>query len=277
MNQTNFSKQEYLLELEEYSKILKAGTDISKASGGIKTSTRFIRSTQIFTRMTVMAFTFYRLLPGNPITNDDEEHWDWPTIASVARNFLEAYLHFFYLSEKRISDHEADFRLKLMWFHLNSEKFRLYKSGPQKKDLSDFEKNLPKQKNQLKMHQFFTKLNKNAQKRALSGKSAIYMTTQELINRLPFKSDELLWLYRHFSNEVHSTAFAFSSQSNERGRGDENEAERVYIITASWTVRKYFSAAIISMSEIFPNQLKASNPKAIEIAQGQFQKFISDN
>ena len=32
-NVTNFSKQEYLLELEEYSKILKAGTDISKASG----------------------------------------------------------------------------------------------------------------------------------------------------------------------------------------------------------------------------------------------------
>ncbi|MBA7590714.1 hypothetical protein ES708_32844 [subsurface metagenome] len=134
-----FSRTKYEEELRLYDKLLGVGIAVSHAAGGIKTSTRYIRSTQIFTRILVTAYTFFRLLPGNPITRDDEEHWDWPTIASVARNLIEAYLHFFYVGVENVSEEEVDFRLKAMWFHLNSEKYQLYKSGSNDIDLTEFE------------------------------------------------------------------------------------------------------------------------------------------
>jgi len=275
-DQDHFTREKYEEEIEKYDLLLKAAISVSRASGGIETSTRYIRSTQIFTRMMVMAYTFFRLLPGNPMTHDYNEHWDWPSVASVARNFLEAYLHFFYIGVDDVSENEVDFRLKAMWFHLNSEKYRLYKGGSSEIDLSEFEKNLPAEKKRLQQHPFFKKLNKDHRRRVLSGKSGTYMTKQQLMARLPFRSDELTWMYRHFSNEVHSTAFAFNSLSNERGRGDENPAERGYTISACCLVRKYLSAAVMFMAEIFPMEIGKTESKAVGIAEEQFQEFMRE-
>jgi hypothetical protein len=224
--------------------------------------------------MVVIAYTFFRLLPGNSITRDREEFWDWPTVAAVARNFLEAYLHFYYIGVDDVSEEEFDFRLKAMWYHLNSEKYRMFKSGPRKIDLTSFEKHLPEEKQILRDHPFFYHLTKHQQKSVMSGKSPTYMTKQELIKRLPFRTEELAWMYRHHSNEVHSTALAFHSQSNERGRGEENDAERSYIVFASWLVRKYLAAAILAMAKIFPNKIGVAEKKAVSIADNQFHKLI---
>lgn len=272
-----FSRKAYEEELQTYGQLLGAATAVSQASGGIKTETRYIRATQIFTRMIVIAYTFFRLLPGNPITRDKEEHWDWPSAATLARNFLEAYLHFFYLGVEEVSEAEVDFRMKVMWFHLNTEKYRLYKSAPKKIDLTEFEDNLPTEKRRIEEHPFFQQLNKEQKQRALSGKSATYMTKSQLMARLPYDSMELSWMYRHYSNEVHSTAFAFNSQSNTRGRGHENPAERGYMISASWLVRKYLSAAVMSMAKIFPKEIGLIEGEAVALAEAQFRKFMEED
>lgn len=271
-----FSRKEYEEELRTYGQLLRAAITVSQAAGGIKTETRYIRATQIFTRMLVIAYTFFRLLPGNSITRDKKEHWDWPSVAALARNFLESYLHFFYVGVDDVSKDEVDFRLKAMWFHLNYEKYRLYKSGSTKIDLAEFEKNLPIEKKQIQKHPFFQQLNKEQQRRVLSGNSATYLTKSQLMARLPFRSEELSWMYRHYSSEVHSTAFAFNSQSNERGRGDENPAERGYMISASWLVRKYLSAAVMSMGKIFPKEIGTLARKAVDLSEAQFRKFVEE-
>lgn len=270
------SRSDYDEELRMYGQLLEAAISVSQAAGGIETETRCIRATQIFTRMLIIAYTFFRLLPGNPITCDKKEHWDWPSVAALARNFLEAYLHFFYIGVEDVSKDEIDFRLRAMWFHLNSEKYRIYKSGPRRIDLTEFERSLPIEKKQLREHPFFQQLNKEQQQRALSGNSATYMTKSQLMAHLPFPSKELLWMYRHYSNEVHSTAFAFNSQSNERGRGDENRAERGYMIFASWLVRKYLSSAVMSMAKIFPKEIGIVASRAVDIAAAQFNRFMEE-
>lgn len=271
-----YSRSDYDEELHTYGQLLGAAVSVSQTAGGIETETRYIRATQIFTRMVIIAYTFFRLLPGNPITRDKIEHWDWPSVAGLARNFLEAYLHFFYIGVEDVTKDEIDFRMKAMWFHLNSEKYRIYKSGPTNPDLSEFERNLPVEKRQIQEHPFFRQLNKEQRQRVLSAASPTYITKSQLMARLPFPSKELLWMYRHYSNEVHSTAFAFNSQSNERGRGDENLAERAYMIFASWLVRKYLSSAIMSMAKIFPKEIGVGAGKAVDVAQAQFHKFMED-
>jgi hypothetical protein len=197
-------------------------------------------------------------------------------IITIKESQVTYSLHIFYIGGEDVSKEEIDFRLKAMWFHLNSEKCRIYKSGPNKIDLSEFERGLPIEKKQLQEHPFFHQLNKEQQQRALSGSSATYMTKSQLIARLPFPSKELLWMYRHYSNEVHSTAFAFNSQSNERGRGDENRAERGYMIFASWLVRKYLSSSVISMAKIFPKEIGIVASSAVDIAAAQFNKFMKE-
>lgn len=267
------NKKEYKEELKAYDVLLRAAISVSQKTGNIETKQRYIEATKIFTRMLVMAYTFYRLLPGNPITNDKQEHWDWPSVAAVARNFIDAYLHFFYIGVDNISEEEVDFRFKLMWFHLNSEKYRLYKSGPINVDLSDLETNLPIQKEQIQNHTFFKYLTKEDQNRASSSKSAIYMTQAKLMERLPFQSKDLSFMHRHYSNEVHSTAFAFRSLSNERGRGNENDTERAYMITASHLVRKYLAVSVMSMAKIFPQEVGVSASEFVNIAETQFHEL----
>lgn len=271
MMQNNiFSRAKYDDERNKYGQLLAVGIVISYSAGGISTSVRYIRATQVFTRLIVTSITFFRLLPGNPITHDRNEHWDWPAVASIARNILEAYLIFFYIGIDDISEVEINFRLSLLQFHSNSEKYKLFKSGPKSLDLIDFEANLAKDKKCLKEHLFFVHLKKNHQDRALSGKHATYMTRRELIARLPFSTDELNWIYRHVSNEVHTTAFAFSSQSRERGRGDENLAERAYTINAIWLVRKYLAAAILGMKQMFPKEIGGGKAMEVQIAKEHF-------
>jgi hypothetical protein len=271
-----FSRSDYDEELRMQGQLLEAAVFVSQAAGGIETETRYIRATQLFTRMVIIAYTFFRLLPGNPITCDKKEHWDWPSVAGLARNFLEAYLHFFYIGVEDVAKNEVDFRIRAMLFHSNSEKYRIFKSGLTNPDLSEFEKNLPVEKTQLREHPFFQQLDKEQQRRVLSATSPAYMTKSQLMACLPFPSKELLWMYRHYSNEVHSTAFAFNSQSNERGRGDENRAERAYMISASWLVRKYLSSAIMSMSKIFPKEIGVGVDKEVDVAQTQFHKFMEN-
>ena len=61
------------------------------------------------------------------------------------------------------------------------------------------------------------------------------------------------------------------SQSNERGRGSENKAEREYLVFAMNLVGKYLSAAIFDVSNIFPRQTQHLI-KVIERAKGYFNK-----
>ncbi len=264
------NRKEYEEELKAYDMLLRAAMSVSQSASNIETERRYLVATQLFTRMLVMAYTFYRLLPGNPITIEKQEHWDWPSVAAVARNFIEAYLHFFYIGVEDISKEEVDFRLKLMWFHLNSEKYQLYKSGPREVNLSDLETNIPIQKKEIQNHPFFKHIDQKEHKRILSGNFATYITKPQLMKRLPFQAKELPFMYRHYSNEVHSTAFAFRSLSNERGRGNENDTERQYMISASHLVRKYLAVSVISMAEIFPKEVGIDASKFVNIAKEQF-------
>lgn len=271
------NRKEYEKELKAYDMLLQAATSVSQSAGNIETEKRYLVATQLFTRMLVMALTFYRLLPGNPITLDRQEHWDWPSVAAIARNFIEAYLHFFYIGVENVSEEEVDFRLKLMQFHLKSEKYRLYKNGSKNADHSDIGKRLFEnqliEKEEIKNHPFFKHLDAQDKKRASDGDSVTYMTKAKLMERLPFQSKELPWMYRHYSNEVHSTAFAFMSLSNERGRGNENDTERAYMKTASHLVRKYLAVSVISIAKIFPQEVGIGASEFVNIAQKQFHEL----
>ncbi|MBH2010699.1 MAG: hypothetical protein I8H71_13430 [Xanthomonadaceae bacterium] len=249
-------------------RLLKAAMRVSQGVGGIKTSNRYIRATQLFTRLTVGSYTFVRLLPSNTTTRDRVEFWDWPSVACVARNLVETYHTFYYLIDPKLSESEVEMRIDLMHLHLNSEKYRLYKElKPGAEILKGFEVGLPKDKERLKNNAIFRKLSEGRQSELLKGRAAMHLTHAEIAEALPFIDRYFRPIYRLFSIHVHSAPMSFQAQSNERARGDENDAERMYITLAIQIVLKYLSAAMLDMARLFPDAVARKCPEALAVAR----------
>jgi hypothetical protein len=264
-----YTREEYDAEREKYElRALVAAAGVSEQAGGIKTSTRNIRATQLFTRLNLAGFTFLRMLPGNTITGHLGEFWDWPSIACIARNIVETFHLFWYLSDPSLSAEEVDMRVSLMHLHLNTEKYKLYKEWNAGQEvLRSFEEGLPRDRARLEANRVFASLPERQRKELLKGNRPMHLTHSEIGGSLPFMDRHFRPIYRLFSNHVHSTPLSFQAQSNTRGRGDENDAERFYIILAIQVVIKYLTAAVIEMARMFPREVGAPCSRLVDIAR----------
>ena len=268
-----YTRADYDRERVTAERVLAIVLTVSDAAGGIKTSTRWIRATQLFTRLSVTLFSFIRLLPENTITRDREPFWDWPSVAALARNIIETYHAFYYLTDPTLSDEDVQFRINLMHLHHNAEKYRLYREwGAPAEVLTDFETGLPKDRERLRGNSVFTALSEKHQESLLKGKRAMHLQHEQINAKLPFMGRFFRPIYSLFCNQVHSTPFAFQTQSNERGRGDENDTERFYIILAIQVVVKYVTAAVLDMARIFPEEIACGCEVEVEKAQAVYRK-----
>lgn len=217
-----------------------------------------LQTQQLFTKLTVTSISIVHLMPKNSIFPSNIEFWDFFSVASLARNLIENYIMFFYVGIDDISDTERDFRLALLRFHLNNEKYKLYKSlGVD--DLHEFEEGIPLSKEGLKSHEFVSSIEPNKIERILSGSKASYLERAEILDRIPFDTSDISPLYRLFSNHIHSTPLSFNTISDERGRGEQNEAEVGYSSFILSTCNKYLSMAVVGIVEAFESYLTDFN------------------
>jgi hypothetical protein len=209
-----------------------------------------------------------RLLPGNTLSRDRAEFWDWPSVACVASNIVETYHAFFYLVDPKLDEDQVNFRILLMQLHLNTEKYKLYKEWGASSDvLEDFEQGLPHIRGRLSQNPWFQTLPEKKRTELLKGGSAMHLKHSDIGASLPFMDRHFKPIYRLFSNHVHSTPFSYQATSNERGRGDENEAERFYMILAMQVVTKYVTAAVLDMARVCPNEVERNCLDQIERAR----------
>lgn len=250
-------REEYKKELDTITELLGVAINVSDSSGGIKTTTRCIRATQLYTRLVAATYSFVRLLPGNKITSDRNPFWDWGSVAVLARQVVEIYHAFYYLGVDEISKEEVDFRIGLMHLCRNAELLRLYQDwGAEKSELASFEKGLPLDRDLLQKNPFFLTLPEKLRMNLLTGKYPMHLSQEEVARRADVLGRHFRPLYRLLSNQMHATPLAFQSQSNERGRGQENEAELHYVTLATQIVKEHIGRAILDMAEMFPQQLE---------------------
>jgi hypothetical protein len=255
----------YRDELRKVDWLLGAAISISDSSGGIQTTARFIHATQLYTRLVAGLYSFVRLLPYNRITYDREPFWDWGSVAGIARAVVETYHTFYYVGVENVGAEEVKARLDLMLFHLNSEKYRLYREGnADEKVLKGFQEGLPKDKERLTKNPWFQRLPPKQQAYLLKGRCAMYLPHAEIARRSNVLGAHFRFFYRLFSNQLHATPFAAYSQSNVRGRGIENDTERFYVTSAMQVVIRYVCRAVLDMAEIFPDRLKAKHPTVLQ-------------
>lgn len=255
--QEEYDHVRYEAELARLDDLLGIAILVSDLVGGIKTTTRNIRATQLYTRLVAASLTFIRLLSGNKHATSEVEWWDWPSVGTLARGVIETYNAFFYIGVEKVPPSEVELRINLMHFHLNFEKYRLYRDwGKSDEELQDFIDGLPIDRERLKNNTVFQTLPEKQQTQLLKGKTPMHLSHHEINERAKIITNSFKPIYRLFSNQVHTTPLSFQSQSNTRGRGFENDAERFYITLATQVVIKYLANAVINMTDIFPKQLK---------------------
>ena len=107
---------------------------------------------------------------------DRKPFWDWQSVAALARNIIEIYHGFYYLTDSTLSDDDVQFRIYLMHLHHNAEKYRLYQEwGAPAEVLSDFEAGLPKDRERLRGNSVFAALSEKQQESLLKGKHALHL------------------------------------------------------------------------------------------------------
>lgn len=269
----------YDAELEQMESVIAAMVGVSDGQGGIWISNRHTEATKVFTRITVTGITFLRLLPGSTLTFGRERTiWDWPSVASLCRNIVDAYLMFFYIGLDGSADVEWGFRHRYLVYHHNLEKYKLYTEWHAGPDVLDaFVVDLATAREALKADEVFATLLPWHQRRVLKGEQPMHLTRKQLLDRIPFATDELTPFQRLLSNQVHAAPFSFQKYSNERGRGQENEAERGYMTLAMTLARKYLAAAICGMAQLFPDHIGTGRAEFVATAQRHLAELTAES
>ncbi|MGY4538708.1 glutathione peroxidase-family protein [Mucilaginibacter sp. UYNi724] len=271
------SYSEKLIKLENYHDF---AIDVTNACGGKKNVPwHLVRANQLFIRMTVSILSFIRLMPNNRHFPAEYEFWDLFSIHSLSRNIVESYIIFWYVAINIIPLDERELRILLLRYHMNNEKYKLYKDfkTADAHMMEDFDKNLALDKEKLIIDVAFNKYIEPARrKNILNGREAKYFSNQEIMDKIAFKTEEFRPLYRFFSNHIHSMPFATQSTTDERGTGKRNSAEVQYVETALDFVTKYLLAATIDSIQLFPDCTTVLDPDKLKIIKEEHHIYTQN-
>lgn len=94
----------FLEEVKYFNQVLDFTAQVSLNQGGIDADGRGVRAVKIFTRQTITAFSFSKILPKPKVsTTSDTELWDISSVASLTRNLIEGYLSLNYFGLEKNS------------------------------------------------------------------------------------------------------------------------------------------------------------------------------
>lgn len=167
-----YTEKHYNEVLSTFRELVLAAINVSEMSGKINTSTLGVEATKIYTRLTLNCMTIQNVLPNS------SGIWDFPSLAVLIRSYIETSHRYFYLSEKGLSEDEAEFRRHLYFYHLNMEKFRLFSTKPEHEILNEFKEKLPKALIEIKALPFFKELTKYYKNKITAGNADMHISDE---------------------------------------------------------------------------------------------------
>jgi Family of unknown function (DUF5677) len=188
------------------------------------------------------------------------EHWDFSSIATLARAFAESYFMFFYLCVEAIEDDEWRTRLNLIHLHDCTSRIELFKTFgmlDDDKTLKGFAEQQEELRKRLLGYHHFSSLSERRQTHLLKGRNALLLTRDEILARMGDDSQEFRGLWRLFCAHVHSAPLAFHRMSDGHGRGVENLRDKGYTTLALGMSEMLLGRAIGEMISMFPDLAEA--------------------
>lgn len=177
-----------------------------------------------------MAIAINRLLPIEGEEPSNIHSWDFGPIATLTRNFIEAFHAFFYIGIDDIDDDEWILRLKVFHLHDSSRRGELFKLIGEVTQQEGFLKIGQELLDEITNNKKFITLNPDLQRRIIKAETAFILGRQEIEKRIDPNDNSMKWVYLFLSNQSHSFPMAYYRTENEgRGSGVENEVDKGYI------------------------------------------------
>ena len=223
----------YAAQLNTFTSATGTAIVSSHAAAGFDAGARRYWATVLFIKLCSTSVSILWLCPGSQLNNDGD-HWDFASVATLTRNLFECALQFFYFCIDPISEEEWNARLKVMQLHDCTERSRMFQAyDPNDPQLTGFAKQADELRNILQKNNYFQGLPEKLQKILLKGERSSILTQDEILTRMGQSTSTIRGYYRFLSSQSHPFPLGFyRTGENNRGRGDENRVDKGYIAHA---------------------------------------------
>ncbi len=201
--------------------------------------------------------------------------WDLPSVASLSRNLVEAYLALHYLMQPCPAA-EAAFRRKVWSYHEICERLHMLHSAvPESANVPALKKEAARQRKALEQDAWFPQLDEARRKKVANGKMARVQTNEELCASAGVNVSYYNSLFKYGSNHTHSSPLSYA-QMNAFSAGDDN-ARAVFQLTLQ-TGAAFLALAIRDYTRLFPDQALpdgSNEKKLLEWCEGILKSDVS--
>ncbi len=223
---------EYNERIAAFESTLSGCFELSQRCAGIPapTSAHFYASV-LFTSLCSRGTSFGILAPGTSFSRKAFDHWDYASLAVLARSILEIRLSFFYLCVQECTPIEWEFRWNLFNLHDCTARIHLFQEiDASSGDLPRFQATADEIRARLTINEFFLSFSASEQRRLLHGKHAYPVPLEVIAEQAGVAIKEFRWLYKFLSSHVHGLPMSFyrMGEPDGRGRGVYCEVEDNY-------------------------------------------------
>jgi hypothetical protein len=251
--------KEYLNEVTAFESSLNECLTLSQRCAGIRSPTgAHFYASVLFTTLCTRSFSFGMLLPGTSLAKKKIDHWDYASLAVVARSILEVRISFFYLCVEDSSSEEWECRWNIFNLHDCVARIHLFTElDPSSPDLKGFEAQAEELRNRLATNAFFAALPPSQKRHFLRGRDAYLVPLEVIAAAAGVEINEFRWIYKFLSSHVHGLPLSFYRMGEvDRGRGVHSEVEEGYSLLCVSFVLGLLNAARDEMHKLFGPYIK---------------------
>jgi len=247
----------YRNSLSHFETALQKALGVSRLKGHQPSATSAIFwASLLFTRLCNFSVSLSRLLPGSAYSmGKADEIWDNSSVSSLARDIFECFLLFFYLGVETVPEDEWKARQSLMHLHDCTMRLRVFYVGEAEAVQRAFYEGEQKRlKALLEANNYFANLPEKQRNRFLKGRDLLFLSQDEVLERLGEDRALIRRIYEMLSAHTHSLPLSFySGREDDRGRGVENLPEKRYMAQSLEFLTGILVRATTAYLSIFPD------------------------
>jgi len=261
----NFRKDNTFIS--DFEKLTEIGIDLSQQFKGIYAPTRRLGySTRTLAKIIDNCVSILRLMPGSIFFDDEDAYLDFPSVASLCRDLIEACNYNWYLSIERISKSETDLRLEVNDFHDFFELMQMAKLLTlNKTDFEYLQGRIEEHRVNIESSEIFNNLDKQKKSLILKGKQGMILTQFEIAERRKLNLDKFKGIYKLLSNQTHSSANSIKMLTYSRLYDEENILQEALTAIIVEYCNRFLASTILNVGRIW--KIEFAKPESEELVK----------
>ncbi len=210
----------YLTRVKAFDNIVRDCIRVSHGFSGIRSPTsRHYYASVLFTALITRGVSLAQLMPHTPWAKKLIEHWDYSSMAGIARTMMELRIAFYYLCVEPCSHEEWQCRWNLFNLHDCLSRIRLDIEADRPEKSTDLESQADELRNRIRSNAYFQSLEAKTQKVLLKGRLAYLSSLENIAVRAGIERKTFRLLYCLLSSHVHGLPMSYYRIGEEEGRG----------------------------------------------------------